>query len=42
MDIGLRGNDINMKIDYPDDFGYYPEVVEEEVRFQTNNYELNV
>ena len=42
MEIGLRGDDSGIRIDYPDDIDYLPDVVEEEVRFKTSYYESNI
>jgi hypothetical protein len=43
MEIGLRGeDDTSISIDYPNDLDYLPDVVEEEVRFQTSYYESNI
>lgn len=42
MEIGLRGDDSGITIDYPDDLDFLSDVVEEEVRFQTSYYESNI
>ena len=42
MNIGLRGDEAGISIEYPDDLDYLPDVVEEEVRFQTSYYESNI
>jgi hypothetical protein len=42
MEIGLRGEDAGIRIDYPDDIDYLSDAVEEEVRFQTFYYESNI
>jgi hypothetical protein len=42
MEIGLRGEDAGISIDYPDDIDYLSDAVEEEVRFQTAYYESNI
>jgi hypothetical protein len=42
MNIGLRGEEAGIRIDYPDDLDYLPDAVEEEVRFQTSYYESNI
>jgi len=42
MNIGLRGDEAGIRIDYPDDLDYLSYAVEEEVRFQTSYYESNI
>ncbi|WP_148686283.1 hypothetical protein [Candidatus Nitrosocosmicus hydrocola] len=42
MEIGLRKEDVDLQIDYPDDLDYLPDAVEEESRFQTSYYESNI
>lgn len=42
MEIWFRGDDVGIRIDYPNDHDDLPEVIEEEVRFQTSYYESNV
>jgi hypothetical protein len=42
MNIGLRGDDVGIRIEYPDDLDYLSDAIEEEVRFQTSYYESNV
>ena len=42
IEIGLRGDDSGITINYPDDLDFLPDVVEEEVRFQTSYYESNI
>lgn len=42
MDIGLRGDEVSISIEYPDDLDYLSDAVEEEVRFQTSYYESNI
>jgi hypothetical protein len=42
MEIGLRGDDSGITINYPDDLDFLPDVVEEEVRFLTSYYESNI
>ena len=42
MNIGLRGDDVGIRIEYPDDLDYLSDAVEEEVRFQTSYYESNI
>ena len=42
MEMGLRGEDVGIRIEYPDDLDYLPDVIEEEVRFQTSYYESNI
>lgn len=41
-EIGLRGEDICIRIEYPNDLDYLPDAVEEEVRFQTSYDESNI
>ncbi len=42
MNIGLRGDEAGISIEYPDDIDYLSYAVEEEVRFQTSYYESNI
>jgi hypothetical protein len=42
MEIGLTGDEARISIDYPNNFDYLPDAVEEEVRFQTSYYESNI
>ena len=42
MNIGLRGDDARIRIEYPEDLDYLSDGVEEEVRFQTSYYESNI
>ena len=42
MEVGLRGEESGIRIDYPDNLDYLPEAVEEEVRFQTSYYESSI
>ena len=42
MNIGLRGDEAGIRIEYPVDLDYLSDAVEEEVRFQTSYYESNI
>jgi hypothetical protein len=42
MQIGLRGEDVDIIIHYPDNLDHLPDAVEEEVRLQTPLYESNI
>jgi len=42
MEIGTRGDEARITINYPKDLDYLSDAVEEEVRFQTSYYESNI
>ncbi|HET6589681.1 MAG TPA: hypothetical protein VFG45_05910 [Candidatus Nitrosocosmicus sp.] len=42
MEIGLRGEDVGVIIHYPENLDYLADVVEEEVRLQTQLFESNI